>query len=167
MFEEAALATGSNTSKAEAKTRIVPLLVFLIVVLLGGLLYQNLGHYLAAITGVTVDIINFTPSPMLDVVFEYPGGKAVSARIDPRRQLGHSIPNLNEFEGTLSFKNEQGNAFKEKVSVHAYNGMMLLLEVHPLLEAATIKTADGKEEKVIKASFSKVSVEQSYQRPGY
>jgi len=159
------LATGEKTGTG-TKSRVVPLLVVLNLIVLGGLLYQSFGRSLMPGSGATIDLINNTPGPMLDMVFEYPGGKLTQSKLDPRQGIGHSIPNLGDFDATLSFKDEQGHPFKEPVRVRPYNGMLVLLAVESVLETAVVKTADGKEETVVKASPNKVFVLRSYQRPG-
>ena len=136
-------------------------------VLLLGLLYKNFGESLASETGVTVSLMNHTAGPMLDVVFEYPGGKLELPEIEARGQVGHSIMKLSDFDATLSFKDEQGHSFKEIVTIGPYDGLLLLLSVQPVLETTVVKTADGKDETVIKASPDKVFVMKSYQKPGF
>jgi hypothetical protein len=43
--------------------------------------------------------------------------------------------------------------------------LLILVFVEPVLEGSVIKTAEGKEEKVLKASPSKVRLVAAYQRP--
>jgi hypothetical protein len=151
---------------ANPKSRLVLLITLLNVILLGGLLYKMYGEALPSTGGVTLDLINHMPGPMLDVEFEYPGGKLALARIEARGDVGHSVTDLDEFEATLSFKDEQGHSYRTKVPVQAYGGLLALLAVQPILETTTVKTAEGKEEAVVKASPDKVFVVRSYQKPG-
>jgi hypothetical protein len=161
-----ALVTDASGPGNGKKSRLVPLLVLMIVVLLGGLLYQGSDKYLAGVGGVTIDLINDTPGPMLDVLFEYPGGKFTLPSLGPQGEVGHSIPSLADFDATLSFKNEQGQQYKETVRVRPYNGMLALLTVQAILETSVVKTAEGKEETMLKASAKKIFNVRSYQRPG-
>lgn len=83
-----------------------------------------------------------------------------------RGQIAHSVTNLADFDATLSFKDEQGHPFKEKVHVRPYEGMLVLLDVQSILSTSVVKTSEGTEETVVKASPTKVAVTRSYQRPG-
>jgi len=157
----------AGVTPAKPKSRIILLVTLLNVVLMGGLLYKIFGESLSSSNeGVTLALINYTAGPMLDVTFEYPGGKLAMPKIGVREQVGHSVSNIADFDATLRFKDEQGHVYKETVPVRAYNGLLLLLAVQPILETSVIKTAEGKEETVVKASPDKVFVVKSYQKPG-
>jgi hypothetical protein len=160
------LATGSEATTAKPKSRALLLLTVLNLVVLGGLLYKSFGEGLMPGSGVTINLLNNTPGPMLDMVFEYPGGKLTQPKVDAQQGVGLSIPHLGDFDATLSFKNEQGQPLKQSVRVRPYNNLLVLLAVEPVLETAVVKTADGKEETVIKAAPKKIFITRSYQRPG-
>jgi len=145
----------------------MPLLTILNLILLAALFYKSFGQSLTASGGVTLALINSTASPMLDIVFEYPGGKLSTPKLGLREQVAHSITNVADFEATLRFKDEQGHQFQERVRVRPYGEMLVLLDVQSVLKTAVIKNSDGKEQTVVEASPNKVTVSRSYQRPGW
>ncbi len=147
--------------------RVARLVMFLNLILLAALLYKAFGQSLTSSGGVTVALINSTPGPMLDLAFEYPGGKLAMPRLEMRGQVAHSVTNLADFEGTLSFRNEQGHRYQQKVRVRPYGEMLVLLDVQAVLKTSVIKSSEGKDETVVEASPTKVLVTRSYQRPGW
>ena len=146
---------------------IPPLIMLLNLILLAALLYKTFGQALTSSGGVTFALINSTPGPMLDLMFEYPGGKLAMPKLGIRGQVAHSVTNLADFVGTLSFRDDGGHRFREKVRVRPYGEMLVLLDVQADLKTSVVKTAAGKEEIVIEASPTKVLVTRSYQRPGW
>jgi len=146
---------------------VVALITLLNLILLAGLLYTTFGQSLTSSAGVTFALINSTPGPMLNLAFEYPGGKLTAPKLGARDQIAHSVMNVSDFDATLSFRDERGHPFKQNVRVRPYSGMLVLLDVQPVLETSVIKTSEGNEETVLKASPTKILVTRSYQRPGW
>jgi hypothetical protein len=163
------LSTNVNASQAgpRSRSRLLALITLLNLILLAGLLYKTFGPSLTSNGGVTVALINSTPGPMLELAFEYPGGKLAVPKLGVRDQIAYSVMNLADFDATLSFKDERGHPFKESVRVRPYGGMLVLLDVQLILETSVVKTSEGKEETVVKASPTQVLVTRSYQRPGW
>jgi hypothetical protein len=104
---------------------------------------------------------------MLDLSFEYAGGKLAVPRRNLRDQIAHSVANLADFDAALSFRDEQGRPYQENVRVRSYGWMLVLLDVQAILETSVGKTSEDKEESVVKASPTKVLVMTSYQSPGW
>jgi hypothetical protein len=162
------LTTDAGTSQAVARprSRVAALITLLNLILMAGLLYKTFGQSLSPSEGVTFALINSTAGPMLDLAFEYPGGKLSVRELGVRNQVAQSVTDVADFEGTLSFKDEQGHSYREKVRVRPYADMLVLLNVQPILQTSLVKTSDGKEEAVIQASSTRVLVVRSYQKPG-
>jgi len=135
------------------------------LILLGVLLYKTYGRQLTPSGGVAIALINNTPGPMLEMSLEYPGGKLALPNLGPTQQVGQPIPDVREFDATLSYKDEGGHAYKEKVHIKPHEELLILIFVEPVLERSTAKTAEGKDETVYKPVASKVRVTTAYQRP--
>lgn len=156
---------GESTPEAAAgapppgpKSRIVLLVTVLNVILLGGLLYKSFGEGLSWAPGVSVVLINDTPSPLVDVTFEYPGGKVKMPRIDPKNEIGSSVQVPGEFEAVVSFKDEAGNTFRETIPIKPVGELSLLLYIQPVLEKLDVTTKDGTVMSVLQPSTSRVRV---------
>jgi hypothetical protein len=140
------------------KSRIVLLVTALNVILLGGLLYKSFGEGLSREPGISIVLINDTPSPLIDVNFEYPGGKVSLPRIDPKNEIGSSVQVPGEFEAVVSFMDEAGNTFREPIQIKPVGELSLLLYIQPVLEKLDVTTQDGKVMSVLKPSTSRVRV---------
>jgi len=148
-----------------SKNRVAGILIFLNLILLGALLYKS---YLQALTpsgGVSITLNNDTLGPMIAMSLQYPGGKLDIPRIEPQQGVGLPIRDVNEFDATLTFKDESGHDYKETFHIKPLGEYLIRIYVQPVLEESVIKTADGKEEKVLKASTSRVRILPSYQGP--
>jgi hypothetical protein len=159
------LETEAGAARARPKSRMVLLVTFLNVVLLGGLLYKTFGQALTPSGGVAIALFNNTPMAMNDLALEYPGGKLSLPSLGPAQQVGQPIADVREFDATLSYKDEDGNAYKETVHVKPLDELLILVYVEPVLTKSVVKTAEGKDESVFKAVPSKVRIFTAYQRP--
>jgi hypothetical protein len=155
----------SSASKAGSRSRLTGLILAFNVILLGVLLYKTYGRALTPSGGVSVSLANGTLSPMIDLSLQYPGGKLDLPRLNAGERVGHPIADVKEFDATLTFKDEDGQAFKETVRIRPLDEFLILIEVLPVLEPATVETAGGAEMKVVKASPSKVRIITAYQAP--
>jgi len=147
------------------KNQVALALIFLNLILLAALLYKTYGQSLTPSGGVAITLNNDTLTPMLNMSLQYPGGKLDLPRIDPNQGVGLPIRDVNEFDATLTFKDEAGHDYKETFHIKPLGEYLIRIYVLPVLEESVIKTADGKEEKVLKASTSRVRVLPSYQGP--
>jgi len=102
---------------------------------------------------------------MIDLTVTYPGGKLSLARLGPGEGVGQPIANVREFDISLTFKDEDGHNFSETVHIKPWDELLILIKVFPVLEPSTVTTADGKEQKVLRASPSKVRIINAYQGP--
>ena len=148
-----------------SKSRIHFFIFALNLILLVALLYKTYGRALTPSGGVSVAIFNDTLSPMIDLSVTYPGGKLNLARLGAGERVGQPIANVKEFDATLTFKDEEGHTFSETVHIKPLDELLILIDVLPVLDPSTVTTADGKEQKVLRASISKVRIITSYQGP--
>jgi hypothetical protein len=134
------------------------LLVILNLILLGGMLYKTFGDKLGSGDGLTISLINDFPSPIVDVAFEYPGGKLTLPRIDPSVGISNAVQVPGDFDATLSFKDEAGNTFHESVNIQPIGELTLLLYIQPVLEKMDVTTQDGKAISVLKPSTGRARI---------
>lgn len=152
---ESSVERGSNR-------RVIGLIVFLNVILLGWLLFASLGRRFMPSEGASLVVINDTFVPMIEMKLTYPGGEFAIPRLSPKQSVGNPARARGEFEATLSFRDEAGNSYRETVKIKPVGEFLILLHVLPVLDEATVTTAEQKEEKVLKASTSKVRILPSY-----
>jgi len=157
--------TSAEATKSKPRSRVLALILFLNFVLLAFFLYNTFGRSLTSSGGVAIALTNETFTPMIGMSLRYPGGKLDIPRLNPKEQVGHPIPNVGEFDATLTFKDAADHDYKETFHVKPLGDNLILLFIQPVLEESAIKTADGKEEKVLKASPTKVRILTSYQGP--
>ena len=84
------MATSIDAAGPKPKSRVLLLVTLLNAILLGWLLYSTFGKSLATGEGVSVTLINDTPSALVDLSLRYPGGSFDLVRIDPIS--GSAIP---------------------------------------------------------------------------
>ena len=154
-------------SNAGPRSRLTALILAFNVILLGVPPLQDVRPRLTPSGGVSVSLANGTLSPMIDLSLRYPGGKLDLPRLNVGERVGHPIADVKEFDATLTFKDEDGHAFKETVHIRPMDEFLILIEVRPVLEPSAVKTAEGAELKVVRASASKVRVTTAYQAPGH
>jgi len=148
-----------------SRNRIVVFITVLNLILLVGLLYKTFGQALTPSGGVAVTLANETFTPMIDMSLQYPGGKVDLPRIDPQQGVGLPIADVREFDATLTFKDKDNHEYKETFHIKPLGENLIRIYVQPVLEESLIKTADGKEETLLKASKSRVRILTSYQAP--
>jgi len=143
------------------------LLLGLNVIILCALLYSQFGRALTPSGGVSFVLANDTLTPMLEVSMSYPGGSFALPRLDPRKSVGNPISLASPFEATLSFKDEHGNTTKQVFTIKPLGELLIVIHVLPELEEATIKSEEGKEEKIIRPAASKVKILTTYVGENY
>ncbi|QDV38349.1 hypothetical protein [Tautonia plasticadhaerens] len=142
--------------------RMLILLSLLLVILAGVGFSQGIlrlpGSYAASVL-----LINEIPEPINDVVFTYPGGELELARIEPYGSVGSPIyPETGEFEATLAFSIGDGPAIEKSVSARVIGDLLIELIVLPAVERDTVKTEDGQEIEILRASDSQARFVVSY-----
>lgn len=157
-----ATASPGAPEQAQRKSRLLFLVTCLNLLLLGGLLYKTFGAGFHSEPGINVILINDTPAQMVDVAFEYPGGKLNLSRVAPEERIGSPVPVPGEFEAVLSYKDEAGNAFRETIPIKPVGDLSLLLYIQPVLEKSEVTTQDGKVLNVLKSSTSRIRVLPTY-----
>jgi hypothetical protein len=155
-------AASGGTSK-----RIVVLVLALNVILLLSLLYSQFGRSLTPSGGVSIVLANDMLTPMVDLSMSYPGGNFAIPRLDPGKSVGNPITVGTAFEATLSFRDDQGNLIKQAFTIKPLGELLIVIHVLPQLEEAVLKTAEGKEEKLLRSSATKVRILTTYQGENY
>lgn len=153
----------ADVTPARPKSRSVLLLAVLNVILLGGLLYKTFAPTVTPSGGVMIILINNTFIPLIDLSLQGPGDQFKLARLDPGQSVGTSVKQGSEFECVLSFKDDEKHAYQEKFTVKPVGEFKVLIYVEPRLEELVAKTAEGREEKLLKASQSRVRIITTYQ----
>ena len=151
-----------ETATRRPPTRALVLLLVLTWIPLGWLLYDKFGRALTPSGGMSIVLINETRGPMLEAKFAYPGGDIAIGRLDAGRSVGNPVRYPGECEGTLTYKDEGGKPHEVKVKLRPIDELLIVLYVQPVLEDATVTTADGTQEPVLLASTEKVRVLVSY-----
>jgi hypothetical protein len=162
MNQTAGVASGAGTTK-----RVLVLLFGLNVLVLCSLLYSQFGRSLTPSGGVSFVLANDMLTPMLDVSMSYPGGSFALPRLDPKKSVGNPITLGSPFEATLSFKDDRGNTIQQAFMVKPLGELLIVIHVLPELEEAVVKTAEGKEDKIIRPAASKVKILTTYQGDNY
>jgi hypothetical protein len=158
------LSADTTEKKAKSNTRLLLMSAGLNLFLAGYLIYKFTVPEGTPSGGVTVDLVNEMPCAITDIVFEHPRGKLELPKLDVYQQVAIPIENVGDFDATLSFKDKAGNAFKEKVRLQPFSDQMLLVFIKPQFEEAVVKTAEGKEETVVKWSPKKVHLEAAFNK---
>lgn len=143
--------------------RLLGMIFILNLILLGSLLYVTFARSFLPGGGVSVVLANDMLSPMLDLSMSYPGDTFALPRLDARKSVGFPIPVSGPFDVTLTFKDEQGNTIKQSFAIKPVGEFLVVIHVLPEFEETTVKSAEGKEEKLFKPSTTKVRVLTTFQ----
>jgi len=133
------------------------------LILLGSLLYATLGRAFTPSGGVSIVLVNDLPTAMKEMSFSYPGGTLDLPLLDINKSVGHPIPVTGQFDATLSYKDVDGNPIKQVISIKPLGELLIVIHVLPELEETVVKSPEGKEEKLYKASAAKVRIIKTYQ----
>jgi hypothetical protein len=155
--------TKVDVTPANSKSRVVLLITLLNVILLGGLLYKTFARAVTPSGGVMLILINDTFVPLVDLTLQGPGDQFKLARLEPGGQVGTSVKYGSEFEAALAFKDDEGHAYEEKFTVTPVGEFKVVIYIEPQLEEVVTKSAEGREETLLKASQSRVRVITTYQ----
>ncbi len=113
--------------------RATVLLTILNLLLLGGLLYATFGRTLSSGDGVSLVIVNETPSSMDDFKLSYPGGNFEIPQLPPGKSVGNPIPVAGEFEAVLSFKDASGVERTQSLPIKPLGELLIVIHVFPEL----------------------------------
>ena len=148
-----------------SKSRVGLLLLLLNLILVGGLLYKTFVKTVSSSGGLMLALYNDLPSAITDVNFEYPGGKFSFPELQAHGQIGTPLNYGSDFKATLSFTDEDGKPHKESFKIRLQGDLLVLVFIEPVLEESVLKTSEGKEETVLKASPTRVRIITALQAP--